>query len=304
LHLSTQANTTNFNSVLFWKQLGIERINIARELSLEEIREITAHGAMEIEVFIHGAMCISYSGRCLLSSFLAGRDANRGMCSHPCRWKYAVVEELRPDQYLPLMEDDKGSYIFNSRDLCMIEHIPDLVEAGIDALKIEGRMKGIHYLASTVKTYRDAIDTYLKEPDRYRSRLPRWIEELSKIGHRGYCTGFFFSDPMQSVPQYEKQPSYGQTIFAGKVTAPGTDGITPFHVRNKIRVGDRIEILRKDGPALPDRIIRIVDARGESVPFAQPDSRVTVTLGREYQPNDLIRRVAPGPESDKESGDH
>ncbi|MBW2620417.1 MAG: U32 family peptidase, partial [Deltaproteobacteria bacterium] len=162
IHLSTQANTTNYKSALFWQQLGVKRINVARELSLNEIREIVKNCAVEIEAFIHGSMCISYSGRCLLSSFMSNRDSNQGLCSQPCRWKYSIVEELRPGQYMPIAEDDQGSYIFNSKDLCMIEHIPAIVESGIVSLKIEGRMRGINYLASTVKVYREAIDAYYK----------------------------------------------------------------------------------------------------------------------------------------------
>jgi len=176
LHLSTQANTTNYQSALFWQRLGIKRINVARELSLTEINEMAQRCDLEVEAFVHGAMCISYSGRCLLSNFMVNRDSNHGECAHPCRWKYAVVEEHRPGQYLPIEEDHRGSYIFNSKDLCMIEHIPEMVESGVASLKIEGRMKGIHYLASTVKTYREAIDAFLKNPENYRvkDRLLLW----------------------------------------------------------------------------------------------------------------------------------
>ncbi|MBW2201393.1 MAG: U32 family peptidase, partial [Deltaproteobacteria bacterium] len=201
VHLSTQANTTHIQSVLFWQNLGVKRINIARELSLEEIREIASHSDVEIEAFVHGAMCIAYSGRCLLSGYMANRDSNRGMCAHPCRWRYAVVEELRPGQYLPLTEDDRGSYIFSSKDLCMIGHIPDMIRAGICALKIEGRMKGIHYLAAVVKAYREAIDAYYNHSEAYVV-TEEWTKELSSINHRGYCTGFYFGNPDQVLPNY------------------------------------------------------------------------------------------------------
>ncbi len=180
IHLSTQANTTNLNAARFWQGMGIKRVNLARELSINEIKEISSDCEIETETFIHGAMCVSYSGRCLLSSFLSGRDSNRGLCSHPCRWKYSVVEELRPNEYHSLMEDDRGSYIFNSKDLCMIRHIPDLIDANIASLKIEGRMKGINYLASVVKTYRTAIDAYVNAPDTYETN-PEWLAELYQV---------------------------------------------------------------------------------------------------------------------------
>ena len=180
IHLSTQANTTNFNAVLFWEQQGIKRINLARELSIEEIKTITSRTTIQTETFVHGAMCMSYSGRCLLSSFLSGRDSNRGLCSHPCRWNYAVMEELRPNEYYPVQEDSRGTYIFNSKDMCLIDHIPELIHAGISSFKIEGRMKGINYLSSVVKTYRNAIDAYIAEPNSYSVRT-EWHSELYRI---------------------------------------------------------------------------------------------------------------------------
>jgi len=189
LHLSTQANSTNYKTVEFWERLGIRRVNVAGELTLAEIKAIGELAQIEIEAFVHGAMCIAYSGRCLLSSFMAKRHSNRGMCIHPCRWKYALMEETRAGQYMPIAEDDRGTYIFNSKDLCMIEHMPAMIESGVSALKIEGRMKGINYLASVVKVYREAIDRYFQDPEGYSAR-PEWLIELAKISNRGYCTGF------------------------------------------------------------------------------------------------------------------
>ncbi|MBT8359061.1 MAG: U32 family peptidase [Deltaproteobacteria bacterium] len=290
VHLSTQANTTNYKSVLFWEKLGVKRINLARELSLKEITEIASRSTLKIEVFVHGAMCISYSGRCLLSSFMTNRDSNRGMCSHPCRWKYAVVEELRPDKYYPLTEDDRGSYIFNSRDLCMIEHIRELTESGIDSLKIEGRMKSVNYLASTVKVYREAIDSYYSSPENYKI-IPRWIEELASINNRGYCTGFYFGDPDQVLPNYTKNKPTDAHLFLAKVIQKAGDHKAHLEARNKIFKGESIEILKRKGPVVKDRIIDISDSDGQSLPFAQPGNKVTVLLNNECFPNDLIRRV-------------
>jgi U32 family peptidase len=291
VHLSTQANTTNYKSASFWEKLGVKRINAARELSLKEINEIALHTSLEVEAFVHGAMCISYSGRCLLSSFMANRDSNRGMCTHPCRWKYAVVEELRPDKYYPLTEDDRGSYIFNSRDLCMIEHIPEMIESGIDSLKIEGRMKSINYLASTVKVYREAIDSYYALPEDYETK-PRWVEELASINNRGYCTGFYLGDPDQIVPNYTKYKPSGDHLFIGKVIEKTGRSLAYIEVRNKIFKGDNVEVLGKKGPVVKDKIIDIIDADGQSIPFAQPGSRITALLNNEYFPNDLIRRIS------------
>ena len=186
IHISTQTNTTNYKSVIFWKSLGISRVNLARELSLKEIREIAEKKIIEIEIFIHGAMCMSYSGRCLLSGFLTKREANRGFCSHPCRWRYYLVEEMRPNEYMPILEDNRGSYILNSKDLCMMEHIPEIIESGINSLKIEGRMKSIHYLASVLNVYRDAIDLYYSDKASYNKK-EYWEEELASVSNRGYC---------------------------------------------------------------------------------------------------------------------
>jgi len=289
LHLSTQANTTNYKSALFWKNLGAKRINTARELSLNEVKEIARCSGIEIEVFVHGAMCISYSGRCLLSNFMTNRASNRGLCSHPCRWKYALVEELRPGEYFPFAEDHRGAYIFNSKDLCMIEHIPEILEAGIVSLKIEGRMKGINYLASAVKVYREAIDAYFENPEKYKIR-EYWLEELEKINHRGYGTGLYFGDPDQISPAYEFKKNRSQ-IFLGKVIDNDTETGASIDVRNKIFQGEAIEVLSRKGPSRQDKIIDILDPNGQSIPFAQPNSKVTILLDHDCQTNDIIRRV-------------
>ncbi|MBL0731881.1 MAG: U32 family peptidase, partial [Desulfosarcina sp.] len=283
IHLSTQANTTNYKSVLFWEQLGVKRINAARELSLKEISDIDLHSAAEIEAFVHGAMCISYSGRCLLSSFMTLRDSNRGLCSHPCRWRYSVVEDLRPGKYMPVAEDDRGTYIFNSSDLCMIEHIPEMIKAGITSLKIEGRMKGINYLASTVKVYREAIDRYYDNPHDYKVD-DDWIKELGYINNRGYCTGFYFNDPDQIIPNYERlqKPKHR---FVAKVINGGSGNYVYIEVRNKIFKGDEISILCKKGPAVSDKIKEIIDKDGNSQPFAQPNSIVKILLNGQYSKN-------------------
>lgn len=294
IHLSTQANTTSRQSALFWASQGVKRINSARELNLEEIKEISNNSSMEIEAFVHGAMCISYSGRCLLSSFMSRRDGNRGMCAHPCRWKYSVVEELRPGHYMPLSEDDRGSYIFNSRDLCMIDYIPEMIRAGIASLKIEGRMKGINYLAATVKTYRHAIDACYASPDAY-AVTDEWKKELAGINQRGYCTGFYLNDPDQRLPNYEKDKPENNPQFVGKVIK----SIDPNHifidVRNKIQTGDAIDILNVRGPARKNRVTGIISENNESMAAAQPNSRVTIETESRIncEPNDIIRKIFP-----------
>lgn len=297
VHLSTQANTTNYNSVLFWKEAGVKRIIAARELTFKEIKEIVSLGGLEIEAFVHGAMCISYSGRCLLSNFLTNRDSNRGSCAHPCRWKYAVVEEFRPGEYMPIAEDEQGSYIFNSKDLCMIAHIPELVESGIHSLKIEGRMKGINYLATTVKVYRQALDAYCASPESYRIK-DEWVQQLESINHRGYSTGFYLDDPEQVAANRSKVKKPFRLRIVGKVlNAAGNDG-TSVEVRNKVFKGDAVEVLRHSGSPVCDIILGIIDQNGQAVSFAQPGSRVTLVMNQVYVPNDIIRRIEESPDEE------
>lgn len=290
IHLSTQANTTNLNAVRYWHSQGIKRVNLARELSLEEIREICEKSPMETETFVHGAMCVSYSGRCLLSSFLSGRDSNRGLCSHPCRWKYSVVEEQRPGEYHSLMEDDRGSYIFNSKDLCMIEHIPELVQAGITSLKIEGRMKGINYLASVVKTYRQAIDTYAADPDGYEIDA-KWLEELYTVFHREYCTGFYFGSSMGHSLNYDNHHQGKIHSFIGKVTAVHSPGHYVIGIRNKLSVNDKIEVISSHGPSRKSSIFQLLSFDENPIENAHPNTKAIVKLDIDCQINDIVRKI-------------
>ncbi|MCF8070297.1 MAG: U32 family peptidase [Desulfobacterales bacterium] len=290
IHLSTQANTTSYLAAQFWERLGIKRVNTARELSLLEIKQITEKTNLEVEAFAHGAMCISYSGRCLLSNFMTQRDSNRGMCAQSCRWKYSVVEEKRPGLYMPFAEDNRGAYIFNSNDLCMVEHIPEMIDAGIISLKIEGRMKSINYLASTVRIYRQAIDLFYENPEKFHMK-PEWISELGSIANRAYCTGFYFNDPEQTIPGYEVTHTSPVNIFVAKVSGNTDDHHAEIGVRNKIFTGDEIEIIQPRGPIKKDRIEAIIDSDGNQVPFAQPNSTVTVKLGSRCEKFDLLRRL-------------
>jgi putative protease len=297
VHLSTQANTTSRLSARFWETFGVRRINVARELSLREIREIAdATNALEIEAFVHGAMCISLSGRCLLSSFMACRDGNRGMCTHPCRWNYFLVEETRPGQYMPISEDSRGTYIFNSKDLCMIDHIPAMVDAGVRSFKIEGRLKGLHYLASVVKTYREAIDASLTSPAAFEVTAS-WKKELAGINQRGYCTGFYLNDPRESMPNYENEKPFQQTLFAGKVLAVIDPNWIKVEVRNKLATGDLIEILPAKGDARPSRVTEIIDKHGEPAAVVQPEDVAIIRLAPRIacSQNDIVRKISVPP---------
>ena len=274
IHLSTQANTTNYASAAFWHSMGVKRIVTARELSFEEIRGIRDHtpADMEIESFVHGAMCISYSGRCLLSNFMTHRDANRGACSHPCRWKYALVEEQRPGEYIPVEEDDRGTYFFNSKDLCMIAHIPELVEAGIDSFKIEGRMKSIFYVAVTVGAYRKAIDAYIADPEGWQYD-PKWMEELCKVSHRDFTTGFYFDKPGESEQNYGTSNYIKEYTFLGLVKDydPET-GLATVEQRNKMVLGDQVEVFGPGADFFEQELTEMLDKDGEpidSAPHAQ-----------------------------------
>ncbi len=263
IHISTQANNTNYLTYLFWWKLGAKRVVSARELSLEEIREIRRQipREMEIESFVHGAMCISYSGRCLLSNYFTGRDANQGACTQPCRWQYAVMEESRPGEYFPVYENERGSFIFNSRDLCMIDHIPELVEAGIDSLKIEGRMKTALYVATVARTYRLAIDDYLESPEKYRARLDRYREEIAKCTHRQFTTGFYFGKPGPEAQIYDSSTYINEYTYLGMAEAiTGDDGaLIQMEQRNKFSVGDCLEIMKPDGRNIPVRVAALYD---------------------------------------------
>jgi len=293
LHLSTQANTINLHSARFWQRLGIRRINIAREMSLENIREtVLSVPGMEFEAFVHGALCISYSGRCLISSMLTGRDANQGECTHPCRWSYHLVEEQRPGEYFPVMEDETGTFIFNSRDLCLLDHIPALIESGVASLKIEGRMKGINYVASVLRVYRQALDEYGSDPSGWRCR-PEWMNELSKLSHRGYTTGFLLGEPRNVGQEY--QSAYIRSHeFVALVEEVRNDGSAVLEVRNRIQVGDELEIV---GPGMRSGRLRIetltiLDVKGkmEQAVSAHPNQRIVVMPPFPVEPFDLVRR--------------
>lgn len=272
LHLSTQANNVNWKSALFWHKQGVKRVVLAREMSLKEIKEIRANlpETCELEAFVHGSMCISYSGRCLLSNYMTGRDSNRGQCSQPCRYKYALVEEKRPGQYFPIMEDDKGTYIMNSKDLCMIEHIPDLVESGINSLKIEGRMKSAYYVASVVKAYREALDKYFENPSEYKFD-PKWMDYLMKPSHRRYSTGFYYGEDNK---QYYESSSYIRDFdIIGLVRDYDKDTkIATIEQKNKVFSGDVVEVLRPKGDNFPIKLCDMKNEKGEeieSTPVAQ-----------------------------------
>jgi len=289
LHLSTQANTTNWLSVQFWKDQGVSRINLARELSFSEIEYIKKKTDMEIEIFIHGAMCISYSGRCLLSNYLTHRYSNRGECSQPCRWRYFLMEEKRPGMYFPVFEDDHGSYILSSKDLCLIEHIPRLIEAGIDSLKIEGRMKGISYVGNVVRIYRQAIDEYLIKPDEFDLSKAR-LEELKKVSNRDYTTGFFFEDPLRGLQNYSSS-SYIQTHdLVGVVREVLGDNKIKVEVRNRIELGDEIEFIGKSGRINRLYLENMSNEDCRKIRIAQPNQLVTLMVDFPTDKNDLIRK--------------
>lgn len=293
IHISTQANNTNYATFNFWYKMGARRVVTARELSLEEIKTIRKNipDDLEIETFIHGAMCISYSGRCLLSSFMAGRDANQGACTHPCRWKYSVVEESRPGEYMPVYENERGTFIFNSKDLCMIEHIPELVEAGIDSFKIEGRMKTALYVATVARTYRLAIDDYLRDPEHYRSRIPFYKSEISKCTYRQYTTGFFFGKPDKDTQIYDSNTYEHEYTYLGIVGDCNGDGLYSVEQRNKFSVGETIEVMKPDGTNIECSVIEIKDDEGNSMECApHPKQKLWINLGTKLDRYDILRR--------------
>ncbi len=326
IHVSTQANNTNYMTYQFWQKLGAKRVVSARELSLREIREIREHISddLEIESFIHGAMCISYSGRCLLSSYFTGRDANHGACTHPCRWKYAVMEETRPGEYLPVYENERGTYIFNSKDLCMIEHIPEMIAAGIDSFKIEGRMKTALYVATVARTYRKAIDDYLESEQKYRANMDWYLAEISKCTYRQFTTGFYFGKPDENTQIYNNNTYVNEYTYLGIVGSlrsvpgaggeiggyvsaeSGTDGFESaddgiaahggtrlcarIEQRNKFCVGDSIEIMKPDGTNVPVRVLAMYDEQGQTVESCPHSKQVIdVLLSETPQVYDILR---------------
>ncbi len=293
IHISTQANTTNYETCLFWHSLGAKRIVTARELSLSEIRDIKKHipEELEIEAFVHGAMCISYSGRCLLSNYLAGRDANQGACSHPCRWQYSVVEETRPGEYMPIEETERGTFIFNSKDLCMIEHLPDLYAAGIDSFKVEGRMKTALYVASAARTYRRAMDDYETDPALYEKNLGWYREQISDCTYRHFTTGFFYGKPSEKDQIYDSNTYVNAYTFLGIIEDTDAHGCAVLEQKNKFSVGEKIEIMKPDGRNVETAVKGIFDAEGcamESAPH--PKQELHVLLEDKAEPWDILRR--------------
>ena len=292
-HISTQANNTNYGTYRFWYEQGAKRVVSARELSLAEIKEIRANipEDMEIETFIHGAMCISYSGRCLLSNYLTGRDANQGACTHPCRWKYSIVEEKRPAEYMPVFENERGTFIFNSKDLCMIEHIPELMEAGIDSFKIEGRMKTALYVAAAARTYRKAIDDYMQSPELYRKNMPWYLSQISNCTYRQFTTGFFFGKPSEEAQIYDNNTYLKEYTYLGIVEACSPDGVCQITQRNKFSVGEAIEVMKPDGENRIVTVKKISDEKGNEMESApHPKQKLFVDLGIALKRYDILRR--------------
>ena len=288
LHFSTQGSLTNWQAIRFWEEMGVRRVILARELSLDEISEIRRRVNVELEVFVHGAMCISYSGRCLLSNYMTGRDANRGDCAQSCRWCYALVEEKRPGQYFPIFEDDRGTYILNSKDLNMLAHLPELAAAGIDSLKIEGRMKSVYYVATVVWAYRQALDAYHADPEGFSVKA-EWLEELDKISHRPYTTGFYFGRPGPDAQSYESGGYVRNYDFVGLVeeTAGKASRIA---VRNRIRLGDKLELVRPRESCIEFTLERMQDEEGNPVDESHANHRVFIELPGEAPRYSLLRR--------------
>lgn len=296
LHVSTQANNTNYETFKFWHAQGAKRVVTARELSLAEIKEIRKRipADLEVESFIHGAMCISYSGRCLLSNYFTGRDANQGACTHPCRWKYSVVEEKRPGEYLPVYENERGTYIFNSKDLCMIEHIPEMIQAGIDSFKIEGRMKTALYVATVARTYRKAIDDYLESEEKYRGNMEWYRAEISKCTYRQFTTGFYFGRPDENTQIYDTNTYVNEYIYLGTVEEIDEKGRARIEQRNKFRVGDDIEIMKPDGSNEQVKVLSLTTEDGEVVDSApHPKQVLYAELTGRAEKYDILRIETP-----------
>lgn len=292
LHISTQANNTNWATVNAWKELGAKRVVLAREMSLNEIREIREKCDVDLEMFMHGAMCISYSGRCLLSNYFTGRDSNRGSCAQSCRWKYALVEETRPGKYFPIEEDDRGTYIMNSKDMCLMPHIKDVIESGVDSLKIEGRMKSVHYAASVTKAYRLAIDSYFADPENFTVKK-EWMDELEKVSHRAYTTGFYYHQPDADDQIYGKT-SYDQTSdFVGLVRSyDAATGYAVVEQRNNMKVGQEIEVFQPTGPLYQQKITSMIDNEtNEEISVApHPQQIIRMKMERPVEEYTILRR--------------
>ena len=292
LHISTQANTTNWRSAKFWQEQGAERVVLARELSLAEIQEIRQNVSLELECFVHGAMCVSYSGRCLMSAFMTGRAANRGECAQPCRWRYALVEEKRPGQYFPVEEDERGTYILNSRDLCLLGQLPELAAAGVQSFKIEGRMKSVHYLATVVRVYREALDALASSKSDLTQTRPEWLEEIEKAGSRGYTTGFYSGQLADDSQEYETVRTLPEWEYAGLVKGwNALDGMALVEQRNHMQLGDEIEVLRPAGAVTRQRLALMTDVEGTPLTTApHPQQMLLVQLDAPAGEFAMLRR--------------
>lgn len=297
VHISTQSNNVNYDTFRFWHMQGATRVVTARELSVKEIAEIRKNipDDLEIETFIHGAMCISYSGRCLLSNYFTGRDANLGACTHPCRWKYYIMEEKRPGEYLPVEENERGTYIFNSKDLCMIEHIPDLCEAGIDSFKIEGRMKTALYVANVARIYRMAIDDYYKDASLYEEKIPYYKAELEKGTYRQFTTGFFYGKPTHETQIYDSNTYVKNYTYLGMIKSVNDDGLYGFEQKNKFSVGDEIEVMRCDGTVYNVTVRKMTDDAGNEIESCpHPGQMIYIDAGMELSEYDMMRKRSDG----------
>ena len=297
VHISTQSNNVNYDTFRFWHMQGATRVVTARELSVKEIAEIRKNipDDLEIETFIHGAMCISYSGRCLLSNYFTGRDANLGACTHPCRWKYYIMEEKRPGEYLPVEENERGTYIFNSKDLCMIEHIPDLCKAGIDSFKIEGRMKTALYVANVARIYRMAIDDYYKDASLYEEKIPYYKAELEKGTYRQFTTGFFYGKPTHETQIYDSNTYVKNYTYLGMIKSVNDEGLYGFEQKNKFSVGDEIEVMRCDGTVHNVTVRRMTDNAGNEIESCpHPGQMIYIDAGMELSEYDMMRKRSDG----------
>jgi U32 family peptidase len=290
VHISTQANNTNWRTVKAWQELGAERVVLARELSRAEIREIRQHTDVALEMFVHGAMCISYSGRCLLSSYFTGRDANAGSCAQSCRWKYAIVEESRPGQYYPIAEDERGTYIMNSKDLCLLPYLDEVIDCGVDSLKIEGRMKSVHYVASVVKTYRAAIDACMSEAAFTVQK--EWLTELEKVSHRAYTTGFFLEKPTEKDQIYGSSTYEQSSDFVGIVHAyDDAAGVATVEQRNHMKCGQEIELFQPHLPVFRQTLMEMWDDTGTPIMTApHPQQMLRIRMAQPVEPNSILRR--------------
>lgn len=291
LHISTQANNTNWVAVNTWADMGAHRVVLAREMSLDEIKAIREKCQVELEMFVHGAMCISYSGRCLMSNYMTGRDSNRGNCAQPCRWKYSLVEEKRPGQYFPVEEDERGTYIFNSKDMCLLPYLPDVIESGVDSLKIEGRMKSVHYVASIVKAYREAIDSYFENPSSFTIKQ-EWLEELDKVSHRAYTTGFYYNRPTDKDQIYGSS-SYEQTSdFVGLVIDyDEKTGFATVEQRNNMKIGQEVELFQPKLSGFRMKLTEMYNDEGIAIDVApHPQQIVKIKMAKPVEPYAILRR--------------